>query len=174
METTTLAIFARSLLIGFSIAAPVGPIGVLVIRRTLSEGRIMGLVTGLGAAAADALYGAVGAFGLSLVTAWLVDGAGWLRLAGGQAARDGVLGGGAGRAVFAERLPLPVAGVAGGDDVVGQAEEPHGLGVGGQDRAVAADVDDAARHGVEDPALEVGVVAPERRLGHEVEHKAPP
>lgn len=73
----------RSILIGFSIAVPVGPIGVLVIRRTVSEGRLTGLITGLGAAAADAAYGAVGAFGLTLITTWLVNSGIWLRLIGG-------------------------------------------------------------------------------------------
>jgi threonine/homoserine/homoserine lactone efflux protein len=63
------ALFAQSLLIGLSIAAPVGPIGLLVIQRTLQRGARIGLATGLGAAAADALYGAVGAFGVS----WVID-----------------------------------------------------------------------------------------------------
>lgn len=49
----------RGLIIGFSIAAPVGPIGVLCIRRTLAEGRASGLVSGLGAATADAIYAAL-------------------------------------------------------------------------------------------------------------------
>jgi threonine/homoserine/homoserine lactone efflux protein len=62
-------LFAQSLLIGLSIAAPVGPIGLLVIQRTLQRGSIVGLATGLGAAVADALYGAVGAFGVS----WIID-----------------------------------------------------------------------------------------------------
>jgi threonine/homoserine/homoserine lactone efflux protein len=52
------ALFAQSLLIGLSIAAPVGPIGLLVIQRTLQRGALVGLATGLGAAAADALVGA--------------------------------------------------------------------------------------------------------------------
>lgn len=59
------ALFFKSLWIGLSIAAPVGPIGLLVIQRTLRHGRAVGLVTGLGAAVADAAYGAVGAFGVS-------------------------------------------------------------------------------------------------------------
>jgi threonine/homoserine/homoserine lactone efflux protein len=75
--------FLRGLLIGFSIAAPVGPIGVLCIRRTLSEGRLAGFLSGLGAASADALYGAVAALGLSLVTDLLVGQQSWLRLLGG-------------------------------------------------------------------------------------------
>ncbi len=65
------ALFFQSLIIGLSIAAPVGPIGLLVIQRTLQRGRFMGLATGLGAAVADALYGAVGAFGVSGLIAWL-------------------------------------------------------------------------------------------------------
>jgi threonine/homoserine/homoserine lactone efflux protein len=60
-----LSLFAQSLLIGLSIAAPVGPIGLLTIQRTLQSGSAIGLATGLGAAAADAVYGAVGAYGVS-------------------------------------------------------------------------------------------------------------
>ncbi len=73
----------RGMLIGFSIAAPVGAIGVLVIRRTLAEGWFVGLATGLGAATADMLYGAVGALGLTAVTSLLVGASTWLRLFGG-------------------------------------------------------------------------------------------
>ncbi len=57
----------KGFLIGFAIAAPVGPIGVLCIRRTLADGRAIGLITGLGAATADMFYGAVAAFGLTVV-----------------------------------------------------------------------------------------------------------
>jgi len=71
------------LLIGFSIAAPVGPIGVLCIRRTLAEGRAYGFVSGLGAATADGFYGTLAALGLTLVSAFLIDQANWLRLIGG-------------------------------------------------------------------------------------------
>ena len=68
---------------GLAIAAPVGPIGMLVIRRTLAEGRTLGLVTGLGAAVADSFYGAVGAFSLSFISGFLVGHAFWTRLIGG-------------------------------------------------------------------------------------------
>jgi len=78
-----LAIFLRGLIIGLSIAAPVGPIGVLCIRRTLSDGRAIGFASGLGAATADAVYGAVAAFGLSLVTNALVEQRLWLQAGGG-------------------------------------------------------------------------------------------
>ncbi len=79
----SVGLFLEGIVIGFAIAAPVGPIGVLCIRRTLVEGRVSGLVSGLGAATADALYGAVAALGLTFVTNLLVGGESWLRLVGG-------------------------------------------------------------------------------------------
>ena len=75
--------FLRGLIIGFSIAAPVGPIGVLCIRRTLSEGRMTGLFTGLGAASADAIYGFIAGSGLVLISSVLVSQQVWLRIIGG-------------------------------------------------------------------------------------------
>lgn len=79
----THSLFLQSLLIGFSIAAPVGPIGVLCIRRTLAQGRWVGLVSGLGAATADAIYGVVAAFGLTLLSATLEGQTVWFQLLGG-------------------------------------------------------------------------------------------
>jgi threonine/homoserine/homoserine lactone efflux protein len=73
----------RGLVIGFSIAAPVGPIGVLCIRRTLAEGWVRGLVSGLGAAGADAIYGCVAGFGITFVSSFLIEQQLWLRLVGG-------------------------------------------------------------------------------------------
>lgn len=76
-------LFGQSLLIGLSIAAPVGQIGLLAIQRTLDHGRPAGLATGLGAAFADAVYGAIGAFGVSGLVAWLLSLRLWLGLFGG-------------------------------------------------------------------------------------------
>src|SRR4030066_1762884 len=73
----------KGLIIGFSIAAPVGPIGILCIKRTLSSGRLVGLASGLGAATADALYGCIAAFGLTIVSDFLIHQQAWLRLIGG-------------------------------------------------------------------------------------------
>ena len=73
----------RGLIIGFSIAAPVGPIGVLCIRRTLAEGRATGFASGLGAASADAIYGCVAGFGLTFVSDFLVSQKTWLQAIGG-------------------------------------------------------------------------------------------
>lgn len=57
----------KGLILGFSIAAPLGPIGLLCIKRTLEGGRLHGIFSGLGAASADALYGSLAAFGLAAV-----------------------------------------------------------------------------------------------------------
>jgi threonine/homoserine/homoserine lactone efflux protein len=75
--------FLRGLVIGFSIAAPVGLIGVLCVRRTLAEGRASGLATGLGAATADAIYGCVAGFGLTFISSFLVNQQTWFRVIGG-------------------------------------------------------------------------------------------
>jgi len=72
----------KGLIIGFSIAAPVGPIGVLCIKRSLVQGRLSGLLSGLGAATADAMYGVVAAFGLTGVSGYLVAHSSWLQIGG--------------------------------------------------------------------------------------------
>jgi len=82
MESPALTLFVQSLLIGLSIAAPVGQIGVLAIQRTVDHGRAAGLATGLGAAIADAVYGAIGAFGVTTLIAWLLGIKTWLGLFG--------------------------------------------------------------------------------------------
>jgi threonine/homoserine/homoserine lactone efflux protein len=78
----TLFIFLKGAIMGFSIAAPVGPIGVLCIRRTLSNGMLNGLVSGLGAATADGFYGIIAAAGLTSLSSILIDNQLFLRLAG--------------------------------------------------------------------------------------------
>jgi threonine/homoserine/homoserine lactone efflux protein len=77
------AFFLQGLAVGFSIAAPVGPIGLLCIQRSLAGGRISGLISGLGAATADAVYGSIAAFGIASVSIFLVDQQTWIRLVGG-------------------------------------------------------------------------------------------
>ena len=77
------AIALRGFVLGFTIAAAVGPISLLVIRRTLAEGRVYGLVSGLGVATADATYGAIAAFGLAAITDVLVSARAVLGLVGG-------------------------------------------------------------------------------------------
>lgn len=73
----------KGLIIGLSISVPVGPIGILCIRRTLSRGRMVGFLSGLGAATADGLYGAIAGFGLTFLVDFLIGKQIWLRLIGG-------------------------------------------------------------------------------------------
>ncbi len=78
-----MAPFITGITFGLAIAIPVGPIGMLCLRRSLNEGRLAGFVSGLGAATADALYGTVAALGLSAVTEFLVAHHRALQLCGG-------------------------------------------------------------------------------------------
>ena len=78
-----IGLLVRGTILGFSIAAPVGPIGVLRIRESMTTGRRAGLLTGLGAATADGLYGLVGGLGLTAVSTLLVSHAAALRIVGG-------------------------------------------------------------------------------------------
>jgi threonine/homoserine/homoserine lactone efflux protein len=75
--------FFSGVAIGFAIAAPVGPIGLLCIRRTLAGGVVAGFISGLGAASADTLYAACAAFALTLATAFVARAAPPLHVAGG-------------------------------------------------------------------------------------------
>lgn len=78
-----LRLFIKGIILGFSVAAPVGPIGILCIRRTLEYGRLSGFVSGLGAAFADMIYAIIAAFGLTYISNVLTVGQDWLQLAGG-------------------------------------------------------------------------------------------
>ncbi len=73
----------KGLIIGFAMAIPIGPVGVMCIRKTLAEGHSRGLIIGLGAATADALYGSLAAFGLTFVSDLIADNEFWVRLIGG-------------------------------------------------------------------------------------------
>lgn len=78
----TVAILLKGFAVGFAVAAPVGPIGLLCIRRTLSGGRAAGLASGLGAATADAAYGLLVAAGFA-ATGLLLSYATPLQIGGG-------------------------------------------------------------------------------------------
>ncbi|HEY7417664.1 MAG TPA: LysE family translocator [Ktedonobacteraceae bacterium] len=75
--------FLRGLLIGLSIAATVGPMFMLCVQRTLQKGYWYGLLSGLGIATADGIYGSIAGFGLTTITAFLVHQQIWIRLIGG-------------------------------------------------------------------------------------------
>jgi len=76
--------FLKGILVGFAMAIPIGPIGILCIRKTLTEGRLRGLIIGFGAATADLLYGCVAAFGITMISNTLVSQRIWIRLIGGM------------------------------------------------------------------------------------------
>ncbi len=77
------SLFLEGIVVGFLIATPIGPIAVLCIQRTLNQGRIHGIVSGLGAATADAIYSFIAVFGLTFILNFLAKEQMWLRLGGG-------------------------------------------------------------------------------------------
>jgi len=76
-------LFVKGIIAGFIIAAPVGPVGILCVQRTLSHGLAMGLAAGAGGAVADTIFGGVAAFGLTFVADILIQHETWMRLGGG-------------------------------------------------------------------------------------------
>ena len=77
-----IGLLLKGMLVGIVIAIPVGPVGVLCIRRTILHGRLAGFVSGMGAATADAMFGIIAGFGLTVISDWLFDYQDWLRIAG--------------------------------------------------------------------------------------------
>lgn len=75
--------FLRGFIVGFLAAVPIGPVNVLCIQRTLSRGRLIGLVSGIGAATVDAFYGGAAALGLTMISEIISRYEEVLRLAGG-------------------------------------------------------------------------------------------
>jgi threonine/homoserine/homoserine lactone efflux protein len=78
-----LIVFLKGLLIGFAMAVPIGPIGVMCIRKTLAEGHVRALSIGLGGATADSMYGAVAAFGVKFVSDVIATEQVWVHVLGG-------------------------------------------------------------------------------------------
>src|SRR5205085_1149047 len=77
------ALLLKGVLVGIIIAVPAGPVGVLCIRRTIFHGQMAGFLSGLGAATADAVFGIIAAFGLTVISDLLLDYRDWLRIGGG-------------------------------------------------------------------------------------------
>ncbi len=76
-------LIARGVLAGLAISVPVGPVNVLCISRTLTKGRKAGLISGLGAASSDTIYGAIAGFSINIVIGFLIRELFWIRLVGG-------------------------------------------------------------------------------------------
>ena len=77
------AFLVQGLIIGFSVAAPIGVVGLLCINRTLMQGSLTGFVSGLGAATAHGIYGCIAGFGLTFISNFLIDEQFYIRLIGG-------------------------------------------------------------------------------------------
>jgi threonine/homoserine/homoserine lactone efflux protein len=84
-EQMLLAFLLKGILVGLVIAVPVGPVGIMCVRRTIFEGKLVGLVSGFGAATADAVFGIIAGFGVTAVADWLLGYQWWLRGIGGCA-----------------------------------------------------------------------------------------
>jgi len=82
-ELIGLWLLSKGLMAGLAIAVPVGPVNVMCASRTLTRGRLAGFMSGLGAATADALYGAIAAFSITFVIAFLQHHEFWIRVVGG-------------------------------------------------------------------------------------------
>ncbi|HVC55319.1 MAG TPA: LysE family transporter [Stellaceae bacterium] len=78
-----LGFLLKGVLVGIIIAVPAGPVGVLCVRRTIFHGRLAGLISGLGAATADAVFGIIAGFGLTFIANLLLGYQDWLRVGGG-------------------------------------------------------------------------------------------
>jgi threonine/homoserine/homoserine lactone efflux protein len=78
-----LVFLLKGILVGLVIAVPVGPVGIMCVRRTIFEGKLVGLVSGFGAATADAMFGIIAGFGITAVADWLLGYQEWLRGIGG-------------------------------------------------------------------------------------------
>lgn len=77
------SIFVKGLIIGFALSAPVGPIAAICVQRTMNRGRLAGFLSGLGSAAADAVYGTAAAFGASFLAEFLLEHGSWMQKIGG-------------------------------------------------------------------------------------------
>jgi len=63
--------FIDGIIIGFVAAVPTGPLGILIIQKTLLQGRLHGFISGLGVATADAIYGTIAVFGITVVSGFI-------------------------------------------------------------------------------------------------------
>lgn len=65
--------FVRGLAAGFALAAPIGPVALICVRRALARGRLQGFAAGLGAAVADMMFGAIAGLGLTVISTFIID-----------------------------------------------------------------------------------------------------
>ena len=78
-----MSLFVKGLIVGFCLAAPVGPIAAICVQRTIAKRWLSGVMSGMGAAAADAVYGTIAAFGATIISEFLISEHDWLQRVGG-------------------------------------------------------------------------------------------
>ena len=78
-----ISLFFKGFLVGLIISAPIGPVGVLCIQRTVNNGRLSGIVSGIGAAVGDSIFAIIAAFGLTFISGLLTENEFWIKIAGG-------------------------------------------------------------------------------------------
>lgn len=78
-----LSYFIKGFVVGIVITAPVGPVGALIVQRTIKNGRFSGIVSGIGASVGDAVYAVIAAFGLTFVSGLISENEAWVRVIGG-------------------------------------------------------------------------------------------
>ncbi len=83
-DFTASAFFLKGLLIGFSLAAPIGPVGMIIIFRTIRQGRIAAFTLGFAVALADSMFGMIAGFGLTAIASYLMVHMNWMKIIGGS------------------------------------------------------------------------------------------
>ena len=78
-----ISLFFKGFLVGIIISAPIGPVGALCIQRTMSYGRLSGILSGIGAAVGDSIFAVIAVFGLTFISGFLDEKEAWFRIAGG-------------------------------------------------------------------------------------------
>ncbi|MCZ6685497.1 MAG: LysE family translocator [Candidatus Dadabacteria bacterium] len=78
-----ISLFFKGFLVGIIISAPIGPVGALCIQRTMSNGRLSGILSGIGAAVGDSIFAVIAVFGLTFISGFLDEKEAWFRIAGG-------------------------------------------------------------------------------------------
>ena len=78
-----ISLFFKGFLVGMIISAPIGPVGVLCIQRTVNNGRLSGIISGVAAALGDSIFAIIAAFGLTFISGMIIENESWIRIFGG-------------------------------------------------------------------------------------------
>jgi len=78
-----ISFFFKGFLVGLIISAPIGPVGALCIQRTMTKGKLSGILSGFGAATGDSVFAVIAVFGLTFISGFLDEKEAWFRIVGG-------------------------------------------------------------------------------------------